>query len=55
MNELIEANYKSIVDRGFIAPSTNYLEFIDKLNDEVGEFKSSLGGVGGGEEGGGER
>ncbi len=42
MKEIIEANYKSIVDRGFIAPSTNYLEFIRKLNEEVGEFKSSL-------------
>lgn len=42
MKELIEANYKSIVDRGLIAPSTNYFEFIDKLDEEVKEFKESL-------------
>jgi hypothetical protein len=35
MKDLIEANYKSIVDRGLIAPSTNYFEFIDKLDEEV--------------------
>ena len=32
MKDLIEANYKSIVERGLIAPSTNYFEFIDKLD-----------------------
>ena len=42
MKDLIEANYKSIVDRGLIAPSTNYFEFIDKLDEEVKEFKVSL-------------
>jgi NTP pyrophosphatase (non-canonical NTP hydrolase) len=42
MKDLIEANYKSIVDRGLIAPSTNYFEFIDKLDEEVKEFKYAL-------------
>ena len=42
MKKIIEDNYQSIVDRGFIAPSTSYLEFIDKLDEEVNEFKSAL-------------
>jgi len=38
MKELIEANYKSIVDRGLIAPSTNLFEFLDKIDEEVEEL-----------------
>ena len=38
MKELIEANYKSIVDRGLIAPSTNYFEFLNKIKEEVEEL-----------------
>ena len=42
MKKIIEDNYKSIVDRGLITPSTNYLEFLDKLDEEVKEFKQAL-------------
>ena len=42
MKDLIESNYKSIVDRGYIKPSTTYIEFIDKLDEEVKEFKDAL-------------
>jgi NTP pyrophosphatase (non-canonical NTP hydrolase) len=38
MKELIEANYKSIVDRGFITPTTTLFEFLDKLDEEVREL-----------------
>ena len=38
MKELIEANYKSIVDRGFITPTTTLFEFLDKLDEEVKEL-----------------
>ena len=40
MKELIEANYKSIVDRGFITPTTTLFEFLDKLDEEVEELKT---------------
>jgi hypothetical protein len=43
MKDLIESNYKSIVDRGYIKPSTTYIEFIDKLDEEVKEFKDAGG------------
>ena len=42
MKEIIEDNYKTIVDRGYIKPSTTYIEFIDKLDEEVKEFKTAL-------------
>jgi len=42
MKELIEANYKSIVDRGFITPTTTLFEFLDKLDEEVKELKHSI-------------
>ena len=38
MKDLIEANYKSIVDRGFITPTTTLFEFLDKLDEEVREL-----------------
>ena len=38
MKELIEANYKSIVDRGLITPTTTLFEFLDKLDEEVREL-----------------
>jgi NTP pyrophosphatase (non-canonical NTP hydrolase) len=38
MKELIEANYKSIVDRGFITPTTTLFEFLDKIDEEVYEL-----------------
>jgi len=39
MKEIIEANYKSIVDRGLIAPSTNRIAFFCKLDEEITELK----------------
>lgn len=42
MKELIEANYKSIVDRGGISPSTTYLEFLSKIDEEVNELNNAL-------------
>lgn len=39
MKNIIENNYKSIVARGFISPSTTKLDFINKLYEEVAEFE----------------
>jgi len=39
MKELISDNYQSIVDRGFITPTTTLFEFLDKLDEEVKELK----------------
>jgi len=41
MKKLINDNYKSIVDRGLITPSTTLYEFLDKLDEEVEELKYS--------------
>jgi len=38
MKELIEENYKSIVDRGYITPTTTLFEFLDKIDEEVYEL-----------------
>ena len=38
MKKLINDNYKSIVDRGFITPTTTLFEFLDKLDEEVEEL-----------------
>jgi NTP pyrophosphatase (non-canonical NTP hydrolase) len=38
MKKLINDNYKSIVDRGFITPTTTLFEFLDKLDEEVREL-----------------
>ena len=38
MQELIADNYQSIVDRGFITPTTTLFEFLDKLDEEVEEL-----------------
>ena len=38
MKEIIEANYKSIVDRGFITPTTTLFDFLDKIDEEVEEL-----------------
>ena len=35
---LIESNYKSIIDRGLITPITTREDFINKLDEEVGEL-----------------
>lgn len=42
MKDLIEDNYKSIVSRGLITPSTNAYDFLDKLKEEIQELKESL-------------
>ena len=43
MQDIISANYQSIVDRGFITPNTTLFEFLDKLEEEVEEvIKESL-------------
>ena len=42
MKKLINDNYKSIVDRGFITPTTTLFEFLNKLDEEVKEFKYAL-------------
>ena len=39
MKKLISANYQSIVDRGFITPTTTLFEFLDKLDEEIEELK----------------
>ncbi len=41
MKDLISDNYKSIVDRGLISPTTTLFEFLDKLDEEVKELKYS--------------
>jgi len=38
MKNIIESNYKSIVDRGLISPKTTKRDFILKLEEEVQEF-----------------
>ena len=38
MKKLIGDNYQSIVDRGFITPTTTLFEFLDKLDEEVEEL-----------------
>ena len=38
MQNIISANYQSIVDRGFITPTTTLFEFLDKLQEEVEEL-----------------
>ena len=38
MQDIISANYQSIVDRGFITPTTTLFEFLDKLDQEVEEL-----------------
>ena len=41
MKKIIEANYKSIVDRGFICPLTTRLDFFNKIDEEVQELKDA--------------
>ncbi len=42
MKDLIERNYLSTVKRGLIGPETNVTDFLNKLDEEVQEFKESL-------------
>lgn len=39
LQNIINKNYDSIVKRGFIIPSTNAFDFIDKLFEEAGELE----------------
>ena len=39
MKKIIEDNYQSIVDRGFIAPYTNLNNFLNKIKEEVAELE----------------
>ena len=41
MKDIIEQNYNSIVKRGKINSNTTWQEFIDKIDEEVDEFKES--------------
>ena len=41
MKDIIESNYNSIVKRGLINSNTKFKEFIDKLDEEVNEYKES--------------
>ena len=41
MKDIIEQNYNSIVKRGKIKKYTTLQEFIDKIDEEVNEFKES--------------
>lgn len=38
MQKIIGDNYQSIVDRGFITPTTTLFQFLDKLDEEVEEL-----------------
>jgi NTP pyrophosphatase (non-canonical NTP hydrolase) len=42
MKKIIESNYKSIVKRGLISPSTNIYDFLDKLEEEKQELKKAV-------------
>ena len=42
MDNIINDNYQSIVDRGLISPTTTLFEFLDKLDEEVKELKYSI-------------
>lgn len=39
MQQIIESNYESIVKRGLINEKTRLKDFLNKLDDEVMEFK----------------
>jgi hypothetical protein len=39
MKKIIEDNYQSIVDRGFIDPLTTRSDFFDKIDEEVPIYK----------------
>lgn len=40
MKQLIEDNYQSIVNRGLITDKTTYIDFINKLKEEVNELEN---------------
>lgn len=42
MKKLIEANYKSIIKRGFINEDTEVSDFLLKIREEVDEFEHEI-------------
>jgi predicted house-cleaning noncanonical NTP pyrophosphatase (MazG superfamily) len=42
MNQIIEENYKVTVKRGLITENTKMSDFLNKIDEEVKEFKDSL-------------
>lgn len=42
MNQIIEENYKVTVNRGLITEKTQIVDFLNKIDEEVKEFKDSL-------------
>jgi predicted house-cleaning noncanonical NTP pyrophosphatase (MazG superfamily) len=42
MNQIIEENYKLTVKRGLITENTKMSDFLNKIDEEVKEFKDSL-------------
>lgn len=42
MKKIIESNYDSIIKRGYITPSTNAFDFLDKLFEEVSELEEVI-------------
>ena len=45
MDDIINENYKSIVDRGLISPSTNVNDFLIKALEEVDELCKAWKGL----------
>lgn len=42
MKDIIETNYQSIRKRGLITSDTDMVDFINKLDEEVNEFKIAV-------------
>lgn len=42
MKKIIEENYKVTVNRGLITEKTKIVDFLNKIDEEVREFKDSL-------------
>lgn len=42
MNQIIEENYKVTVNRGLITEKTQIVDFLNKIDEEVKEFKDTL-------------
>lgn len=38
INNILQANYQAIVDRGLITPETDFYDFMDKLDEETHEL-----------------
>jgi len=42
MQKIIELNYKATVDRGLITPKTGIDDFLNKIDEELAEFKHEV-------------